>query len=91
MYTLAATAIRAIFYFVYLLNGRPNCFTSHQQTSFMDSTAAIDGVRPDAIGTGQRFAVSTIEVCSRILSRGHEVAVRWVYGVTGNERADECA
>lgn len=63
-------------------------------TIFMDSTVAIGRIRPDAIGPGQRFAVATMEVCFRILSRDNEVAVRWVpahHGATGNERAGECA
>ena len=35
-----------------------------------DSTAAIERARSDEMGPGQRFAVATTEVCSRLISRG---------------------
>lgn len=60
----------------------------------MDSTAAIERVRSDSTGPGQRFAVAAIEVCTRLLLRKNEVTIRWVpahHGVPGSERADEHA
>ena len=68
--------------------------SGRQCTVFADSTAAIDRVRSDAFGSGQRFAVSAIEVCSRILTRDNEATARWVpahSGASGNEVADEYA
>ena len=68
--------------------------TVFNYTIFVGSTAAIDKIRTDAIGPGQRFTVATKELCSRILRRHNEVTVRWVpahHRVTGNERADEYA
>jgi hypothetical protein len=63
-------------------------------TVFVDSTAAIDRVRTDALGPGQRFAIAAIEVCDRVLSRDNEVTIRWVPAhskVAGNEQADKYA
>ena len=42
-------------------------------TIFSDSTAAIDRIRTDTLGPGQRFAVAASEVCSCISQgqRGH--------------------
>ena len=40
-----------------------------QYTIFVDSTAAIERVRTDSIGPGQRFAAVAIEVCTRLLAR----------------------
>ena len=60
----------------------------------MDSTAAIERVRSDEMGLGQRFAVAIIEVCSRLLSRGNTLTLRWVpnhLGIEGNEIADDWA
>ena len=45
-------------------------------TIFSDSTAAIDRIRTDTLGPGQRFAVAASEVCSRIAARDNEVTVR---------------
>ena len=56
----------------------------------MDSTAAIETVRPDGIGLGQRFAVASIEVGTRLRARNNEATARWVpahRGVLGNEEA----
>ena len=42
-------------------------------------------------GPGQRFAIATREACSRLLSWGSNVALRWVpshEGIGGNEAAD---
>ena len=39
-------------------------------TILSDSTAAIAQARSDNTGTGQPFAIATIEVCSRLASRG---------------------
>ena len=61
---------------------------------FVNSTSAINRVRDDALGPGQRFGVAAIEVCSRILARDNEVTIRWVpahSGASGNEVADEYA
>ena len=61
---------------------------------FVDSTSAIDRVRDDALGTGQRFAVAAIEVCSQVLARDSEVTIRWVPAhseASGNEVADKYA
>ena len=38
--------------------------------------AAIDRVRTDAVGPGQRFAIASTEVCSRSLSRDNNVTIR---------------
>ena len=51
-------------------------------------------MRDDSPGPGQRFAVATIEVCSRILARNNDVTIRWVLahsGAAGNEVADRHA
>ena len=68
--------------------------SGHQYTVFVDSTSAINRVRDDALGTGQRFAVAATEVCSRFLTRGDDVTIRWVPAhseATGNEVADKYA
>ena len=68
--------------------------SGRQFTIFVDSTAAIQRITSDAEGPGQRFAVASIEVCSRIVGRGNGVTVRWVpahRGAEGNEKADELA
>ena len=60
----------------------------------MNSTAAIERIRTDAIEPGQRFAVAAIERAARVRARDNEVAVRWVLahqGVPRNEKADEYA
>ena len=46
--------------------------SGHQYTMFADSTFAIDRVRSDALGPGQRFAVASIEVCAHINGRNNE-------------------
>ena len=48
--------------------------SDQRYTVFSDSTTAINRVRTDTIGRGQRFAVAAMEVCPRILSRDNEVA-----------------
>lgn len=50
---------------------------------------AIDRVRSDTIGLGQRFAAASMGVCSRTLGRDNEVLAH--HGITGNERAGEDA
>ena len=48
----------------------------------------------DTSGPNQRFAIPSMEVCSRILSRDSEVTIRWVPAhseIPGNEMADEFA
>ena len=60
----------------------------------MDSTAAIERVKTDTIGPGQRFAIAAMEVCTRLLAKENQVTIRWAparHGVPGNERADEFA
>ena len=57
-----------------------------------DSTAAIERARSDEMGPGQRFAVATTDVCSRLISRGNTLTLRWVpshLGIEGNEAADD--
>lgn len=57
---------------------------------FVDSTFAIDKIRLDAQGPGQRFAVAGIEVCPRIKETNNEATTRWVpahKGAEGNEKA----
>ena len=49
-----------------------------QYTLFADSTAAIERVRTDHIGPGQRFAIAAMEACDRILTRENQVTIRWV-------------
>ena len=49
-------------------------------------------MRDDALGPGQRFAVTAIEICSRILAR--KVAIRWAPAhsrAAGNEVANRHA
>ena len=68
--------------------------SGHRYTLFVDSTSAIDRVRTDALGPGQRFAIAAMEVCDRVLARDNDVTIRWVpthLGVPGNEKADEFA
>ena len=68
--------------------------SSHHYTAFVDLTAAIDRVRTNALGPGQRFAIASMEVCIRVLAWDNEVTIRWVpahRGTTGNEKADEFA
>ena len=68
--------------------------SGHRYTAFVDSTTAIKRIRSDSIGSGQRFAVAVIEVCTGLLSRDNEVTIRWVpthHDVPGNEKADEYA
>ena len=51
-------------------------------------------MRDDELGLGQRFAVATIEVCSRTIASDNSVTMRWVpahSGATGNEVADRYA
>ena len=60
----------------------------------MKSSAAIERIRSDNIGQGQRFAVAAIEVATRLRTGNNEITVRWVlthHGVLGNEAADEHA
>ena len=82
----------AIYQALRTLDPRREC--GHQYTVFVDSTAAIVGVRTDVTGPGQRFAVVAMEVCFWVLERDNDVTIRWViarHGVTGNETADEYA
>ena len=63
-------------------------------TLFVDSTSAISRIRSDVIGPGQRFAVASIEVATRILARDNGITVRSVpahHEIRGNEKADELA
>lgn len=41
--------------------------------------------------SGQRFAVASMEVCTRILSRDNDATICWVPAHNGNEKADEYA
>ena len=48
----------------------------------------------DTLGPGQQFAVTTIEVCSRVITRGNGVTIWWVRahgGAPANEVADRYA
>ena len=84
---------------VYAIYQAPNTMDQRQEsrrryTLFVDSASAISRIRLDDIGPGQRFAVASVEVASRILTRGSEVATRWVpahHEDPGNERVDEFA
>lgn len=63
-------------------------------TVFVDSTTAIDRVRIDALGPGQRFAIAKMEVCGRVLAQGNKVTIRWIPAhskVVGKEKVDELA
>ena len=40
-------------------------------------------MRDDTLGPGQRFAVASMEVCLRVLTRGNDVTVRWVPAHSG--------
>ena len=52
--------------------------SGYRYTVFVDSTAAIDRVRTDAMGPGQRFTIAAMEVCGRLLARDNKVAIRWI-------------
>ena len=63
-------------------------------TILSDSSAASGRARSDEMGPGQRFAVTIIEVCSRLSSRGNTLTLRLVpshLGIEGNEVADDWA
>lgn len=45
-------------------------------TLFVDSASAISRACTDDIGPGQRFAVASIEVATRLLTRDNEVTIR---------------
>ena len=54
----------------------------------------FERIRTDRIGPGQTFAVTAIQTCSQIMSRGNSVTIRWVpahQGIAGNKKADEFA
>ena len=68
--------------------------SGHRYTIFVDSRAAIDRVRSDNPGPGQRFAFAAIEICTRILERDNSVTIRWVpahSGASGSQVDDEYA
>ena len=50
--------------------------SGHRYTVFVDTTAAIDRVRTDALGPGQRFAIPAMEDCDRALARENELTIR---------------
>ena len=84
--------VYAIYQALYSLNQRQE--KDHRYTIFVDSTAAIDRIQPDASGPGQHFAVAAIEACTGILARNNTVVARWVpahHDVPGNEMADRYA
>lgn len=84
--------VYAIYRALYALDQRQA--SGHRYTVFADSSAAIDRIRKETIGPGQRLAVATLGVCARILGGESEVTARWIpahHGVTGNGRADEYA
>ena len=67
---------------------------SHCYTVFVGSTEAIERIRSDSIGPGQRFTLVAIEVCTRLMPRANEVTVCWVpahHGAPGNEKVGEFA
>lgn len=45
---------------------------------FVDSTAAIERIRIDAIGPGQFLTSAAIEVCFRLAGRDSEIRILWV-------------
>ena len=60
--------------------------------SIIDSTAAIEQVRTDALGPAQRFVGAAIELCDPILARGVQVTIRWVpshFKIEGNVPATD--
>ena len=60
--------------------------SGHRYTVFIDSTSAIDGIRSDALGPSQGFAVTSIEVCGHFMVRNNEVTVERLRGsVNGSE------
>lgn len=68
--------------------------SGRRYTLFVDSTSAIARIRTDDIRPGQRFAVASIEVATRILTRDNEITVRSVlahHEVPGNEFAKAAA
>ena len=68
--------------------------SGRRYTVFVDSTSTIDRVRTDAIGLGQRFAITAMEAYGRILTRDNELTIRWIpahHGAQGNKVADENA
>ena len=66
--------------------------SGRRYTVFVDSTAAIDRMKTDALGRGQHFAIAAMEVCGLVLARDNEMTIHWVLAhsrVAGNEKADE--
>ena len=48
----------------------------HRYTVFVNSAAAIERVKTDALSPGQRFAIAAMEVCGRVLARDNEATIR---------------
>ena len=49
---------------------------------FSDPAASLDRVASDRLGLGQRLTMASIDFCSRLVSRGNSVTIRWTPGLT---------
>ena len=55
-------------------------------TVFSDFQSAIRRALTDVPGPGQQWARSIIEVCTRLVGKGNEVTLRWVWPIRGGRQ-----
>ena len=61
--------------------------SGRQSTALADSAVAIDRVKTNDLGPGQRFAIAATEACDRVPARENGVTIRWLLAhsrVAGN-------